>query len=232
MSRIISPDAVADGTGVRRNDLAFDRPYVWEKRSMSGYAARILWHAAFLALLPSTIGAVRAQTRDVPADAKAEGARLYMQMHTVLTHPRCLNCHPVGDSPKQGDARQIHNPPVTRGANDQGPAGLHCATCHQTKNFAASGVPGAPGWHLAPRSQAWENKTPGELCRLLVDRKRNGGKTLPQLVKHLTEDELVAWGWTPGTDINGRDREPVPIAKPEFNRIVHAWAQSGAACPQ
>ena len=28
------------------------------------------------------------------ADSKSEGEKLYMEMHRVLTHPRCLNCHP------------------------------------------------------------------------------------------------------------------------------------------
>ncbi len=59
----------------------------------------------------------------------------------------------------------------------------------------------------------------------------NGNKSLAEIVKHLTEDELVAWGWEPGKDATGKDRQPVPIAKPEFNRIVHAWAKAGAACP-
>jgi hypothetical protein len=79
---------------------------------------------------------------------------------------------------------------------------------------------------------AWEDKTAGEICRQMLDKRRNGNKTLAQIVEHLTEDKLVAWGWDPGTDVTGKAREAVPIPKPEFNRIVHAWAKSGAACPQ
>jgi hypothetical protein len=79
---------------------------------------------------------------------------------------------------------------------------------------------------------AWEDKTPGEICRQMLDRRRNGNKSLAQIVEHLTGDELVAWGWNPGGDVTGRAREPVPIAKPEFNRIVHAWEKSGGACPK
>ncbi|MGZ5124398.1 MAG: Isoquinoline 1-oxidoreductase subunit [Burkholderiales bacterium] len=168
-----------------------------------------------------------------PADSKNEGEKLFMEMHRVLTHPRCLNCHPAGDSPKQGDSARFHVPPMTRGGpKDSGPPGMHCAACHRTGNYAASGVPGAPNWHLAPLSMAWENKTPGEICRQILDRRRNGNKSLTEVVQHLTEDELVAWGWNPGTDVTRKAREPVPIAKPEFNRIVHAWAKAGAVCPQ
>ena len=166
------------------------------------------------------------------AFAQSGGEQLYLQIHSVLTHPRCLNCHPAGNSPKQGDEARLHVPPMVRGAKDDGPAGLHCSTCHQNQNFAASGVPGAPGWHLAPLSMAWEDKTPGQVCRQILDRKRNGGKTLQQIVHHMTDDELVGWGWAPGKDVNGRERQPVPIAKDEFRRIVNAWAQAGAPCPK
>ena len=165
------------------------------------------------------------------AESRTDGASLFLQMHRVLVHPRCLNCHPKGDSPKQGDDAHVHVPPMTRGSHDSGPAGMHCDTCHQGANFPASGVPGAPTWNLAALSMAWEDKTPGEICRQILDRRRNGDKSLAQIVAHLTEDKLVAWGWAPGVDVNGRTREPVPIPKPEFNRIVHAWADSGAACP-
>ena len=166
------------------------------------------------------------------AETATDSASLFMQMHRVLVHPRCLNCHPKGDSPKQGTEARLHVPPMTRGSNDNGPAGMHCNACHQSANFAASGVPGAPGWHVAPLPMAWEDKTAGEICRQILDRRRNGNKTLAQIVEHLTADKLVAWGWEPGVDVTGRPREPVPIAKPEFNRIVRAWASSGAACPQ
>lgn len=177
-------------------------------------------------LFGSCVFALAAQT------GRSEGEALFMQIHGVLTHPRCLNCHPRGDSPKQGDLRQIHVPPITRGPRDEGPPGLHCAACHQKTNYAASGAPGAPNWHLAPRSQAWEGKTPGEICRSLLDRRTNGNKSLAEIVKHMTEDELVAWGWAPGKDVAGKEREPVPIVKAEFNRIVQAWAKTGAVCPK
>jgi len=189
----------------------------------------VLRFNAFLIAL-ACVSSVFAQAS--PQTAKSEGEALYMDIHRVLTHPRCLNCHPKGDSPKQGINRQIHLPPITRGPKDHGPAGIQCAACHQTTNYRVAGVPGAPGWHLAPRAQAWEDKTPGELCRSIKNRRTNGNKSLAEIVKHLTEDELVAWGWAPGKDNAGNEREPVPIAKPEFNRIVHAWAKMGAVCPQ
>jgi len=149
----------------------------------------------------------------------------------VLSHPRCVNCHPKDDTPKQGLAQRVHSPPITRGPQDNGPLGLPCSACHTDANYDPARVPGAPGWHLAPASMAWEGKSPGELCRAMTDRSKNGNKSLEATVKHLTDDKLVAWGWAPGIDVYGRARQPVPVPKAEFNRIVTAWAQSGAACP-
>jgi hypothetical protein len=166
------------------------------------------------------------------AQSRGDSEALFTQMHRVLVHPRCLNCHPRGDSPKQGADAHVHVPPVVRGVGGHGPAGMHCGTCHGTSNFASSGVPGAPTWNLAPVSMAWEGRSAREICRQMLDRSRNGNKSLVEIVHHLTEDKLVAWGWDPGVDINGKAREPVPIPKPEFDRIVQAWAQSGAACPK
>ena len=182
-----------------------------------------------LALLALALLATRSGAQDT---RPVESVTLFSDIFRVLTHPRCLNCHPAGDSPKQGLEARVHEPPVARGANDMGPPGLKCAACHQTKNYSASGVPGAPGWHLAPISMAWEGLTEGQLCRSILDRRTNGNKSLEAIVEHLTADKLVAWGWEPGTDANGHAREPVPIPKPEFNRIVHAWAKAGAVCPQ
>jgi hypothetical protein len=201
----------------------------------SGDTMSRLFFIAWLAMLLSGLAGPPASAQvpgpAAPLETSPEAAELYLQIHQVLTHPRCLNCHPKGDSPKQGDQRSIHTPPITRGPHDDGPLGLQCAACHQQANYAVVGVPGAPNWHLAPISMAWEDKTPGEVCRALLDPRTNGNRDLKAIVTHLTQDELVAWGWEPGIGIDRNPREPVPIAKAEFNRIVRAWARGGAACP-
>ena len=155
----------------------------------------------------------------------------YMQMHAVLSHPRCVNCHPRDDTPKQGLDHHIHSPPITRGPQDRGPLGQPCSSCHNEANYDPGRVPGAVNWHLAPASMAWEGKSAAELCRAMTDPNKNGNRNLQATVKHLTEDKLVAWGWEPGIDVYGKPREPVPVPKAEFNRIVMAWANSGGACP-
>lgn len=144
----------------------------------------------------------------------------------VLTHPRCLNCHTRTDFPKQGDDRHPHKLRVQRGPDNHGAVGMQCATCHQTVNNTASGVPGAPNWHLAPLSMAWENLSPAQLCRVLKDPAKNGGRTVPQLVEHMTGDALVQWAWNPG----GQRTLP-PVGQQAFHAAVRDWARNGATCP-
>ena len=166
------------------------------------------------------------------ASATAESLRLYKEMHAVLGHPRCVNCHPKDDTPTQGMDGHVHSPPITRGPQNNGPIGLQCAACHGAANYDVARVPGAPNWHLAPAAMAWEGKSAGELCRVMTDRSKNGNRDLAATVKHLTEDKLVAWGWEPGVDVYGNPRQAVPMSKEQFNRTVIAWAKSGGACPE
>ena len=41
---------------------------------------------------------------------------------------------------------------AVRGPEDRGVVGMECTSCHQDKNVELARVPGAPNWHLAPRS--------------------------------------------------------------------------------
>src|SRR3954468_9379537 len=96
---------------------------------------------------------------------RAERSRaLFNEIAKVVTHPRCMNCHPAGDHPLQGNDRHEHMPPVPRGDAGLGVAGLTCAACHTERNFPLVGVgegatyksiPGHPRWGLAPLEMAW-----------------------------------------------------------------------------
>jgi len=97
---------------------------------------------------------------------QAERSRaLFNEIAKVVTHPRCMNCHPAGNHPLQGDDRHEHLPPVPRGDAGLGVAGLNCATCHTERNFTLVGaatyksIPGHPRWQLAPIEMAWEGKS-------------------------------------------------------------------------
>jgi hypothetical protein len=168
------------------------------------------------------------------ADQNERSRALFNEIAKVVTHPRCLNCHPAGEHPLQGADHHEHRPPVPRGEADIGVAGLTCQACHTERNFTLVGtgatyksIPGHPRWQLAPREMAWEGKTFGEICQQLKDEKRNGGRSLPMLHEHMADDDLVAWGWAPG-----EGREPAPGDQKQLGQLVQAWIDTGAACPQ
>ena len=152
-------------------------------------------------------------------------------MMDVLTHQRCVNCHPNDNIPKQGDEGHPHDFGVAGGENDHGFKATKCATCHQSENNGYSGVPGAPHWGLAPASMAWEGLSRAEIAEGMLDKKTNGGKDHQALVKHLTEDELVLWAWEPGVDAGGKLREIPPVPEAEFKAAVKQWFANGAIIP-
>lgn len=160
-------------------------------------------------------------------NTRQRSVALFQEASKVLTHARCVNCHPDGDRPLQGDAMVEHQPWVQRGPDGLGAIGMRCSTCHPIGNYDPGQVPGAPLWHLAPRSMAWQNKTVGEICRQIKDPDRNGNRNLEQLVHHMAVDHLVGWAWSPG-----EGREPVPGDQKTFGAVLAAWVETGAACPE
>ena len=124
-------------------------------------------------------------------DTAARSAALFTELGKVLTHPRCVNCHPAGDHPHQGEQGRLHQPPVERGADGHGLPAMRCSICHGEANFDPGRVPGHPEWHLAPRDMAWEGKTLAEICAQIKDPARNGGRSLDELVHHIGDDSLV-----------------------------------------
>ena len=159
-------------------------------------------------------------------DRVARSRALFLEASRVFLHPRCVNCHPNGDTPHQGMDLSVHDPPVVRGPDDKGVVGVQCTSCHQDQNLELARVPGAPDWHLAPLSMAWVGKSPREICEQMKDRSRNGGRTLAQIIDHNAHDKLVAWGWNPG-----HSREPAPGTQEQLGQLVADWVASGGECP-
>ncbi len=161
------------------------------------------------------------------ADPVERSRALFVEAGKVIEHPRCQNCHPVGDRPTQGADMHPHSPLVVRGADGKGAVGMRCTTCHQGANFEPSGVPGHPLWHVAPASMAWQTRSLAQICEQIKDPSRNGGKTLAQIQEHMASDSLVGWGWHPGGT-----REPAPGTQAQLGALIAAWIESGAACPR
>ena len=160
------------------------------------------------------------------ADEKARSIALFEEAGKVITHARCLNCHPAGDRPTQSDLMQPHQPLVVRGADGHGAPGLACKTCHHDANFDPAHVPGHPNWHLAPIEMAWQGKTLGKICEQVKDPKRNDNMDTAKLIHHFGEDTLVGWAWKPGIG-----RTPAPGTQAEFGALIRAWLDTGAHCP-
>lgn len=160
------------------------------------------------------------------ADPAARSAAYFTELGKVLTSPRCTNCHPATDRPRQGDAKRPHQPPVYRGVDGMGLASLRCSNCHGGANFDPAAMPGHPAWHLAPAEMAWEGRTVAQICQQIKDPARNGGRSLQDLIEHIGDDTLVGWAWHPGPG-----RTPAPGTQAEAKALVIAWVESGAACP-
>jgi len=73
---------------------------------------------------------------------------------------------------------------------------------------------------------AWEGKSLAQICTQLKDPKRNGGRDIAAILKHVVTDSLVKWAWAPGPG-----RTSAPGTNAEFAALLEAWAANGAHCP-
>lgn len=156
-------------------------------------------------------------------------AAAFQAVYKVLMSPRCMNCHPKGDIPLQGDDSHLHTMDVQRGPDGKGVTAMKCANCHQSANTPGLNMPpGNPTWHLPPADMpmVFEGKSPRELALQLKDPNKNGHKTLQQLITHVSKDALVLWGWAPG---DGRTKPP--LAHAQFVAQFKEWVAKGAVVP-
>jgi hypothetical protein len=175
-------------------------------------------------------------SRGSPRPTRTEGLAAWQQMYSVMTHPRCINCHTATDHPDQADDRHAHNFHVVRGPTGVGVPGLNCATCHQSANADSTGVPGVLGWHLAPLSMTWQDKgdkifDSAALCRAVTDRKKNENMDGAAILKHHADAPLVKWAWAPGRRAGGTERTVPPITHAQFVTATSNWVAAGTPCP-
>lgn len=187
--------------------------------------------ARILVLLLLAIPLLSCGPRPTP-EQRAQAVTAFSTVQQVFQHPRCQNCHIPGDAPLQFDAGIPHAMQVARGPEGKGAPGLPCVTCHGTENLPASygrhAPPGAPNWHLPPpdHKMAWIGLSPAALCETVKSKRQNGGRNFEALIKHVSEDSLVLWGWHPGGD-----RKPVPVPHDELVAKFKQWAAAGGPCP-
>jgi mono/diheme cytochrome c family protein len=170
----------------------------------------------------STVDNVKADKDSV------ESVRAFMDVYKVLMSPRCMNCHPSGDVPLQGDDSHLHTMLPRRGNDGKGVYAMKCSNCHQPTNLEGlNKPPGHPDWHLPPANMkmVFQGRTPNELAKQLVNPKTNGGKTLRQLIEH-ADDGLVKIGWD-----MGEGRPAPPMSHAEFKKAWITWIEKGAYAP-
>ena len=176
------------------------------------------------------LAAVQGQT------TRSDGLASWQRVYSVLTHPRCINCHTGTDYPQQGDDRQRHRFNVVRGQTGMGIPSFTCAACHQRVNADSTGVPGAPGWQLAPLSMQWQDMrdqimSSGAVCRAVTDRSKNHNLDGAGILKHHEEEPLVLWAFQPGRGLAGSTRSVPPLTHAEFVAATRAWVEAGTPCP-
>ncbi|MEL6925679.1 MAG: hypothetical protein AAFO94_16665, partial [Bacteroidota bacterium] len=155
----------------------------------------------------------------------------FEKMMAVVMHPRCMNCHPSDDRPRQGETGHLHYFGIQRGEDGHGTPTAQCNTCHQDTNNNYSGVPGAPHWHLAPLNMGWAGLSKVEIAASMIDPERNGDRSLEDIEKHMTEDELVLWAFEPGVNHAGIPREKPPVSEADYIAAVKTWIAAGAPIP-
>ena len=172
----------------------------------------------------NSISPLPAIKKDSVASVKA-----FKQVYTVLMSARCMNCHPSGDIPLQGDDSHLHTMAPKRGIDGKGVYAMKCSNCHQATNTPGLHTPpGNPNWHLPPADMkmVFQGRTPRQLAQQLVDPKRNGHKDLKKLIEH-ADGGLVLAGWNPG---EGRTLPPMSHAA--FKKAWLTWLQTGAYAPK
>jgi len=158
-----------------------------------------------------------------------ESLKAFETVYRVLMSPRCMNCHPAGDVPLQGDDSHLHAMGPKRGLDGKGIYAMKCSNCHQQTNTPGLHTPpGNPDWHLPPAAMkmVFQGKSAHELAKQLVDKKQNGNKNMQQLIEH-ADDGLVIAGWNPG-----QGRTLPPVAHAAFKKAWITWIKTGAYAPK
>ena len=165
---------------------------------------------------------------DVAAKDSIASVAAFEDVYKVLMHPRCMNCHPKGDIPLQGDDSHLHAMSPRRGKDGNGLYAMKCKNCHQPKNTPGEHTPpGNPKWALPPShmKMVFEGKTAHELAIQIMDYNRNGHKTKAKLLEH-ARDTLVKAGWD-----MGEGRVPPPLAYNDFVKAWDTWIEKGGYAP-
>ena len=185
--------------------------------------------SVFILFVLSSWDARSVNTSSTSEAKRLDGLNAWDKIYSVVTYPRCVNCHTATNYPQQGDDRHRHVANVVRGRENKGVPALQCATCHQAVNADSTGVPGAQGWRLAPLSMRWQDRNDEPLSSAAVCRSLKSQKV--DLIKHHGEEALVLWAFTPGLRPDGTARTLPSLTHAEFLEATRRWVEVGKPCP-
>jgi hypothetical protein len=179
----------------------------------------------------STCGVLQAGP---PTPSRIDGLAAWNRVYSVVSSPRCINCHTAVQYPQQGDDRHRHLFNVVRGPSNAGVVGLNCGTCHQSSNADSTGVPGAMHWQLAPLTMKWQDAgdrvlPSPQVCRIIVSEAKRHHL---DLVQHHAEEALVRWAFQPGLRNDGTPRNTPPLTHEQFVDATRTWVAAGSPCPE
>jgi hypothetical protein len=158
-----------------------------------------------------------------------ESVKAFIKVYKVLMSPRCMNCHPAGDAPLQGDDSHIHTMNVVRGPDGKGMYAAKCSNCHQPANTPGQHTPpGNPKWQLPPSDMkmVFQGKTARQLALQIMNYNQNGHKNREQLIVH-ARDTLVKAAWN-----MGEGRVPPPMSYTAFVKVWDDWINNGGYAPK
>ena len=164
-------------------------------------------------------------SRDNP---RLKALEAFDTIYSVLQHPRCVNCHFVGEVPRVGDDSRLHDQNVMRGRFSTGRAAMECHTCHKQGHIEFPGTPpgvASDNWRAAPRSMIFEGKSKVDLARQLKSIRRRDMRG-ERLAQHFHTSDFVKYGWNPGLG-----RRPVDIGYDAFLTAVGTWVDAGMPLP-
>lgn len=167
-----------------------------------------------------------------------DGLAAWNSIHTVLAHPRCLNCHVGPDNvPLWGTVEtpdRIHGMAINAGNSRIGAETLSCNACHQTTTRPNTVPHAAPhtgmDWRLAPAEFQWTDRTSAEICAQMRDPARNGGRDEAGLIEHILHDADLIGFITRSFD-PGPGRDPAPGSLQTHLEDMAVWTAAGMPCP-
>ncbi len=165
---------------------------------------------------------------DIKKDS-VESVKAFMKVYKVLMSPRCMNCHPAGDAPLQGDDNHIHTMHVVRGPDGTGMYAAKCSNCHQPTNVPGVHTPpGNPKWQLPPANMkmVFQGRSPRQLALQIMNFNMNGHKNKEELIAH-ARDTLVKAAWN-----EGDGRVPPPMTYTAFVAAWDSWVNKGGYAPK